>query len=756
MQDDAARSTDRTDSRSAQPRRRRSLLAKYATYSALLVGTLLTASGVVGGYFSWRETIATQGALLAGNAASIAVRIAHFVAGIEQPLAWTVASVALDAQPGLQDVRIQMIELLRRAPAISQVRWIDSSGRERVLVSRVALDALDSGLSFSSDPRFLAALEHRRFVSQVYFLKGTEPYLSLAVAGPPQRGVVLAEVNLKFVWDVIARERIGDTGVAYVVDGRGQLVSHPDISLVLRKTDYSHLAQVHAALEKQRQAPGAALLAEDARGIAVMSAAAPVEGLDWTAFVEQPTREALALVYRSLGRTALLVLLGLAISVAASVVLARHMVRPIRALERGAARIGAGELAQRINVQTGDELEALAAQFNRMAARLSEIHATLETRIAERTHELAAANEAKTRFLAAASHDLRQPMHALALFAGQLRHAVDGTPTLTSLVQRIETSIGALQELLDALLDISKLDAGAVVPERSAFALQPLLDRLATTFTPAAEEKGLALRVVPTSLWIDSDPRLLDRILLNLVANAVRYSESGRIVIGCRRRGAQAEIIVADTGIGIAADHLPFVFQEFYQVGNPGRDRARGVGLGLAIVERLALLLGHRLSVRSQAGRGTLFGVCVPISPPRAAAVEPAVTLGTDLAGRRVLVVDDDAHACAAMIGLLQQWGCSVAAAADRDAALSAAATVAPEVVICDLRLHDGDSGFAVLDALREQHRTPLVAVIVTGDLAPESMREASARGYPILRKPTPPAKLRAVLEQMLAGRAEP
>jgi signal transduction histidine kinase len=737
-----------------QPRRRRGLLAKYATYSGLLVSTLLVVSGAVGGYFSWHETIATQGALLAGNAASIAIRIAHFLADIEHPLAWTSASAALNARLDPQEVRIQMIELLRRAPAISEARWLDADGRERVLVSRLALDALDSGSNLASDPRFRAAMERGRVVSPVYFLRGTEPYLSLAVTSPPRRGVLLAEVNLKFVWDVIARERIGETGTAYVVDRRGQLVSHPDISLVLRKTDYSLLAPVRAALEQPRGSPATARLAKDAHGTDVMWAAAPVEGLEWTVVVEQPTREALAPVYRSLGRTAILVLLGLAASIAASVLLARHMVRPIHALERGAERIGAGELAQRIDVHTGDELEALGAQFNRMAVRLREIHATLETRIAERTRELAAANEAKTRFLAAASHDLRQPMHALALFVGQLRDAAEGAPALKGLVQHIETSVGALQELLDALLDLSKLDAGAVVPARSVFALQPVLDRLSTSFTAAAEEKGLALRVTPTSLWIDSDPRLLERILLNLVANAVRYTENGRILIGCRRRGVLAEIIVADSGIGIPAAHLPFVFQEFYQVGNPAPDKARGIGLGLAIVARLTQLLGHRLSVQSQVGRGSLFGVSVPVAPARAAGLEAVPSIGTELAGCRVLVVDDDGPAREAMIGLLQRWGCAAAAATDRGMALAAAATVMPDVVICDLRLRDGEDGFAVIDALRAHCSVPPVVVILTGDLAPELMREASARGYSILHKPTRPAKLRALLEQQLAERA--
>ncbi|MGE5336745.1 MAG: ATP-binding protein [Gemmatimonadota bacterium] len=734
-------------------RPRRGLLAKYVTYAALLVSALLVTSGVIGGYFSWRETAATQGALLSGHAEAVAVRIANFVASIEQPIAWTADSATLDSETDPAQVRLALIELLRRVPAIGELRWLDTQGRERVLVSRLALDALDSGRDFSTDARFGAAVASGRYVSPVYFVKGTEPHLSLAIAGRrPGSGVLIAEVNLKFVWDVIGRERAGGPGLAYVVDAGGQLVSHPDISLVLRRADFSTLEQVRGVLAGRATASDTTQIVSDFGGTSVLAAAAPVEGLGWTVLVEQQARDALAPVYRSVWRTLILVLVGLAVSIAASVALARRMVHPIRALERGAERIGSGALDQRIDVRTGDELEALADQFNRMAARLQDIYATLETRIAERTRQLAAANQYKSRFLAAASHDLRQPLHALALFAGQLRQAAADAPACAALAQRIDASVIALQELLDALLDLSKAEAGAIVPERTAFALQPLLQRLSAHFTATAEAKGLALRVVPTSLWVDSDPRLLERILLNFVANAVRYTDEGRIAIGCRRRGTHAEIIVADTGIGIAEEHLSRIFDEFHQV----RDRADGrggLGLGLSIVQRLAQLLNHPLSVWSSPGRGSVFGVRVPIAP--AHATQPDAVAGGDreLAGRCALVIDDDADAREATMEALSRWGCSVTGTGDRDSALQASAAAPPDIILCDLHLGT-ESGLDVLDALRERCASAPACVVVTADRAAEAASAVRARGYVMLHKPAAAAKLRALLEQLLAERA--
>jgi signal transduction histidine kinase len=730
---------------------RRTLLWKYAAYSAALVGAVLVAVGAVTGYFAYRDAEAAQGVLLRERAGAVAIHIASFFWGIEEPLAWELAAAA-DPDAERADRRAEMAALLRRLPQVTELRWIDPAGRERLFVSRAAPGAAASGADFSADERFIAARGGGALASPVYFQRGGEPFLSLAIgSAAPAAGVLIAEVNLKFVWQVVSHARIGERGLVYVVDSRGELVSHPDLGLVFARTDLSRLPHVADAIGR---APSARRQSRDLAGATVFAAGMPIPRLGWTAFAELPASEALAPVYAGVARTALLGALGLLGAFAASYALARRMVRPIRALGEGADRIGAGRLGERIHVGTGDELEALGAQFNRMAERLEESYATLEARIAERTDQLARANQAKTRFLAAASHDLRQPLHALALTVGELRETARA-PELGALARRIERSVDALEDLLDALLDVSKLDAGAVQPERRAFPLQPLLERLADEFAPAAEAKGLRFRVAPTSLWTESDPTLLGRCLLNLVANAVRYTREGGVVVGCRRRGGEAEIVVADSGIGIAAADQARIFEEFYQAGSPQRDRAQGLGLGLAIVERVARLLGHAVVVKSQLGHGSTFSVRVPIVAPRPDA-EPAPAgagASAELQGVRVLVIEDEPDVRAALEGLLRRWGCSVAAAASGGEAL-AAGRVSPDLVLCDLRLGNDENGFDVLDRLRARWGTSLHGIIVTADASPERIADAHARGYPLLPKPIRPAKLRALVEQRLRERA--
>jgi signal transduction histidine kinase/CheY-like chemotaxis protein len=710
------------------------------------VGAVLIAVGAVTGYFAYRDAEAAQGVLLREKAGAAAIHIASYLWGIEEPLAWQLAAIAL---PGAEraDRRVEMLGLLRRLPPVDELRWIDRAGRERLFVSRVGPDQAETGADFSADPRFLDARGLGRHASPVYFGRDSEPFLSLAVGSPG--GVLIAEVNIKFLWDVVSGVRIGEQGLAYVVDSRGQLVSHPELGLVRARTDLSRLPHVSDAIARK----AARLNTHNLAGATVLAAGVPIARFGWTVFAELPASEALAPVYAGVMRTALLGALGLLGALAASYFLARRMVRPIRALGEGADRIGAGQLGERIHVGTGDELDALGAQFNRMAERLQESYATLEARIAERTEQLASANRAKTRFLAAASHDLRQPMHALALTVGELRESAHA-PEFGALVRRIERSVAALEDLLDALLDISKLDAGVIAAQKQAFPLQPVLERLADELGAAAEQKGLRFRVVATSLWTESDPTLLGRILLNLVANAVRYTREGGVVVGCRRLGAQAEIVVADSGVGIAEAAKPHIFEEFYQAGSLQRDRTKGLGLGLAIVHRIARLLGHAITVNSQLGRGSVFGVRVPIVPSGPRQPESAVPeTGMQLAGLRVLVVDDEPEVRAALDGLLQRWGCSVETAASGAEALSRARAL-PDLVLCDLRLGEGGgSGFDVLDRLKAHWGGSLHGIIVTADASTQCIADARERGYPVLHKPVRPAKLRALFEQLLGNR---
>ena len=338
-------------------------------------------------------------------------------------------------------------------------------------------------------------------------------------------------------------------------------------------------------------------------------------------FVELPIDEAYAPLYASILRSGALLLAGLALAVITGLYLARRMVVPIRAMREGAARIGRGDFNQRISIKTGDELEALGDQFNSMADQLQESYATLERKVEKRTHQLELANLAKSRFLAAASHDLRQPLHALGLFVGQLRSRAASIDR-ERIVERIDTAVAEMNELFEALLDISKLDAGVLAPNLTEFPIARLLQRIEATFTETAHEKGLSLRVSPSSAWIRSDIILLERILLNLVSNAVRYTSDGGVIVGCRRRGDRLLIEVWDSGPGIPDNQRQKIFDEFYQLADPDKDRRGGMGLGLAIVDRLRRLLEHPLELTSAVGKGSRFTIVVPMVAARPKIVE--------------------------------------------------------------------------------------------------------------------------------------
>jgi signal transduction histidine kinase/CheY-like chemotaxis protein len=731
------------------PFTQRTLFWKYAVYLAGLVSALLLVSGAVGGYFAYRESLAALEEVQRTKVQFAAKEIENFVRAAQDTIHATVAKFATTGEVDNDDLRLELVALLRHHLEMSELHWIGADGAEQLALSRFGLNVANSGLNWSDDLRFRGAHDLSKYVGPVYFRKETEPYVSIAGARNSAGSVLDAEVNLKYVSDLILQMRQVPEEVAYVVDRGGQLISHPDIGLVLAKTDLSLLPHVRRALSQSTHGIEFLGQARDIKGAPVISTAAAIEPLGWTVFVEQSLEEAFRPVYASIARSVALVLLGIAAAIAASVLLARRMVRPIREIEAGARHLGEGQFNRRIALRTGDELEALAEQFNRMAARLQETYSMQEARIAERTRDLAVANEAKTRFLAAASHDLRQPIHALALFVGQLR-AIELPGDGPALLEKIQCSVEALRELIESLLDLSKLDVGAVRAEPKPFALHDLLSRLAAQFAPSAEAKGLALTLVPTSLWVCSDPLLLERIVLNLISNAVRYTIHGRILIGCRRRGEDVELIVADTGVGIDPAHLPNIFQEFYRAVPPQRGMSTGLGLGLAIVKRLASLLGHRISIESTLGRGTVVRVLMPRAQPQQRTVAPEASIINSLHGIRVLVVDDEASVRDAMQGLLAQWGCEVVTAESGDEAVERAHDWHPDVVLCDLSLADVESGITVVERLQRECASKAAYAFVTGESAPERIAEARATGHPIAFKPTTPGKLRAILEHLV------
>jgi len=453
---------------------------------------------------------------------------------------------------------------------------------------------------------------------------------------------------------------------------------------------------------------------------------------------------------------------------------ARRISEPIRALGAAVDRLGAGEDAS-VAIEGTSEVRHLQHGFNQAARALAESHRLLQSRINEATAELArknqlleVASQAKTRLLAAASHDLRQPLHALTLFSDGLANG-ETDPVKLQRIGHIRECVDSLDRLFSELLNLSQLDAGVLQPQWADFPLDRLFDEISRNFRPVAEQQGLRLVVRKTELWVRCDYVMLSRILNNLVSNSLRHTVEGGVLIGARARGKGVRIDVVDTGVGIAAQHQARVFEEFYQVEPASRSNgpggARGMGLGLATVQRLAELLNTRVELSSRLHKGTCVRVQVRAAPaalPASVAPAPAVATtvddnGASLADLRILVIDDERTILEGLSVVLGNWGATVLAAQTRAEALALADgwDTPPDVVVSDLLLQGGDNGLDVIAAL-ERHPNGIGAgtarLLVTGETKPDRLREVAAAGIAVLYKPVSPRVLRQAIQAQRAA----
>ncbi len=368
-----------------------------------------------------------------------------------------------------------------------------------------------------------------------------------------------------------------------------------------------------------------------------------------------------------------------------------------------------------------------------------------------------AANISKSKFLAAASHDLRQPLHAMGLLLHALENSLQDPESL-AIIRQLDNSQQSMEKLFSALLDVSRLDAGVVEVNRHVFAIEQVLERLKDEFQPLAQARKLRFEVSSTPALVRSDPLLLSRILRNLITNAIVHTRQGGVSISCGPRPTAIEISICDTGPGIPQHELGNIFSEFHQLQNPERDHDKGLGLGLAIVRRLCALLGHDLGLESKPGEGTTFSLLVErVSPTteKIYAINPPVPLHPGLlAGTSVLVVDDDIRITAAMKELLARWGITVKTAFNLEqAALLLGNGFAPDLAICDYRLRENLTGVQVLQRINAIMGRKVAGLLITGDTAPERIKDAHISGYALMHKPVNPAKLRNALAQLLSKR---
>jgi signal transduction histidine kinase len=779
----------------APPRVRGRLFRKYVALFVVVVCMALLTNGMFEVWFSYQEHKSSLVRIQREQAEAAAAKLEQFVKEIESQVGWT---TQLPWSAGtIEQRRFDALRLLRQVPAVTELALLDASGHEQLRVSRLAMDVVGSNLDLSADPKFTEAVAHKVYYGPVYFRRESEPYMTLALAGTRREsGVSVAEVNLKLMWDVVSQIKVGEHGDSYVVDREGRLIAHPDISLVLRNTDMSQLAQVQAA--RQAAADAHADTVQDARDIAgreVLTAHAPVTPLGWFIFVELPVAEAYAPLYASVERTGVVLLAALISASLAGLLLARRMVGPIRALRIGAERIGGGDFAQRISIDTGDELEALADQFNEMGSRLQESYADLEKKVELRTQELAqsveelralgevsqavnstldlaavlstivakavqlsdteagaiyvydevhdrfelrathgmseeliaaiatrqadvsdttvgqaaerrepiqvadlteapplelfriileagfrallvvpllrpdhifgalvvrrrqpgefpkatvdllqtfaaqsvlalqnarlfseieekgrqleVASQHKSQFLANMSHELRTPLNAILGYTELMLDNIYGEvpAKMRGVLDRVQSNGRHLLGLINDVLDLSKIEAGQITLSLTDYSLGDIVHGVMTSVESLATEKRLTLKldVMPDLPPGRGDERRIAQVLLNLVGNAIKFTDSGEVAISARAVNGTFNIGVRDTGPGIPLTEQVKIFEEFHQADNSATKAKGGTGLGLAIAKRIIEMHGGRIWVESSPGAGSTFSVTLPV-----------------------------------------------------------------------------------------------------------------------------------------------
>jgi signal transduction histidine kinase len=751
---------------SRPPRRRGNLFRRYAAVCVALVGGALLVSGGIQVYFSYRENREAQGRVQREKAALAAAGIEHFLRETEHQIASVIPPPGLAASYTIEQRQADYQRLLRQSSAITELRYLDAGGTERLFSSRLVVRLSGEVNDGVSHEGLAAARSGQVWFSPVEFRHQSEPHMVIAIGeGGLDGGVIAADVNLTLIWDVVSRTRVGKSGTAYVVDSDGRLIAHPDISLVLRQTDLSSLPQVRAA-RADAATPGSsrpARSARDPRGRSVLTASEVIDPPGWYVFADVPLNEAFAPVYASVLRTTVFLLAGLGLSVLAALMLARRMAAPIQALQAGAARIAAGSLDQHIEARTGDEIEALADEFNHMTDRLRESYAGLEARVEQRTRalakamreleergrQLAAADRAKSDFLSRMSHELRTPLNAVIGFAEIMEMDPQTSPRQQERVRHILKGGRHLLGMINEVLDIARIEAGRLSLSPEPVAVDEVLPEVLDLVHQLATQRdiGLALHATPSpGLHVRADRQRLKQVLLNLLTNAVKYNhDGGRVSLSYAEHiDGRIRITVRDTGPGIPADKLDRLFTPFDRLGAE-LSGVEGTGLGLAITKRLVEAMGGTVGVESTVDAGSAFWVELP------RVTGPLEQFQRDedhaLASRNgqapdreatVLYIEDNLSNLRLVEHILAfRPGVKLLSAMQGGLGLSLAQAHRPDLVLLDLNLPDLQ-GDEVLGRLREDPRTSDIPVVVlSADATPKQigrLLDAGARAY--LTKP--------------------
>ncbi|MET4039678.1 ATP-binding protein [Bradyrhizobium sp. RT6a] len=633
------------------------LFTKYVALFVAVVAIALLANGLFEVFFYYREHKSALIRVQHEQAEAAAAKIGQFVKEIESQLGWT---TQLPWSAGsIEQRRFDALRLLRQVPAVTELAQVDATGRERLRVSRLAMDAIDSGIDLSDDPKFTEAVAHKVFYGPVYFRRESEPYMTLAQAGSRKdAGVSIAEVNLKLIWDVVSQIKVGEHGHAYVVGPEGRLIAHPDISLVLRNTDMSGLTQVRAALAGGSATLDALSEARNLQGQKVLTASAPIAPLHWTMFVELPVEEAYAALYAALERLAFVLLAASIFAVLAGIFLARRMVGPIQALRSGAERIGSGDFSQRISIRTGDELEGLADQFNHMGERLQESYADLENKVEQRTAELRQSLDdlrtAQDRLIqteklaslgqltAGIAHEIKNPLNFVNNFSAvstelidELNEALQAASLDGETKEEVEELTGILKSNLEKVVQHGKR-ADSIVRnmllhsregsgEHRPSDINAILEESLNLAYHGArvERPGFNVTIErgfdPAAGMVDVYPQEITRVFLNLISNGfyatVKRKESAAdafeptLRAATKTLGDKLEIRIRDNGTGIPSEVREKMFNPFFTTKPAGE----GTGLGLSMSHDIVVNQhGGTIDVNTEPGVFTEFIITLP------------------------------------------------------------------------------------------------------------------------------------------------
>lgn len=609
-------------------------MRRYFYFSALLISLGLIGSGLLNLYFTYRDTRRQISRLHEEFANGAAVRIDGFLHGVEQSLRIAAKAHEIATDGLTENYRYEMERLLLVVPAISELAAVDVGGKTRLRAARLntTSDGTDTPeVSLSQLPAYNDIAQGRTYFGPVTFVRDSEPRLTMAV--PIQRfpgqleGVLQAEVNLRYVTEVVDAVKVGKTGHAFVVTQSGDLVAHPDVTVVLQRRNVAKLLETTGAFRAgSASADGNAHEAVNLVGEEALFSFSVIPDVKWTVFVELPLKEAFEPLYASLVPTSGFIILSIGIALLTSVYLGRRVLRPLEVLRAGVDRIGRGDLNHHLHLKTGDEIELLADEFNKMTDALKESHAGLEAKVDERTQELRVANERlreldqlKSHFLSNVSHELRTPLAGIGSLVENMLDGVTGelSDKQARYVTGIKESSERLARLINDLLDLSMIESGKIKLVPTRFSLPALVSEVADALRPVAAAKNVSLTATAAELdqsaWADRDK--ITQVLTNLVGNAVKFTPAGGSVEVGIEPHSDANwlgVYVSDTGPGIAPEDTARIFDEFYQIHNPQKEKSKGVGLGLAISKKLVERHGGMISVSSKPGSGSRFSFTLP------------------------------------------------------------------------------------------------------------------------------------------------